>query len=429
MKSKKRSGTDTDRSEYRKSGGSSAGGVKRTGSNVNGSRGAGSSGTKRAGSRRLAGILAVLLVCLAFFALSDSPAVSDLRDRILGSAQENANDGSAGSEESEESGRSASEPGTQQDASEAGTQQNTSEAGKTQDASSGNVEELNPDDLPEYNGEHYVKVAGGVPAFPEVAFRRASLVRDGDPDADAGSVGGDVQADALWYTEGSKKGRIDSGGLIPYEYYGELDELGRCTVAYGCLGEETMPAEGVERGDISSIHPSGWAKAQNWERSHLIAWALSDENANERNLVTGTHYLNHDGMRPLEEEVEHYIWNTGNHVLYMARPVFAGDELVPRGVQMAAWSCEDHGKGISFNVYCYNVTPGAEINYSNGVVTTEEQAAQEARAYVLNTRSGVFHYPSCDGAKSIYKKNRQDVTATRKEMTDQGYIPCGYCEP
>ena len=190
-----------------------------------------------------------------------------------------------------------------------------------------------------------------------------------------------------------------------------------------------MPADGTTRGDISRIHPSGWAKAQNWERCHLIAWALSDENDNERNLVTGTHYMNHDGMRPLEEEVEHYIWNTGNHVLYMSRPLFRGNELIARGVQMTAWSCEDQGKGISFNVYCFNVTPGAEINYVNGVVTTEEQASQDARDYVINTRSGVFHYPTCEGAQSIYKKNRREVHTTRKELTDQGYIPCGYCEP
>ena len=113
----------------------------------------------------------------------------------------------------------------------------------------------------------------------------------------------------------------------------------------------------------------------------------------------------------------------------MARPYYYKDELIARGVQLTAMSVEDGGKGLSFNVYLFNVTPGAEINYRNGVVTTGEQAAQEARAYVINTRSGVFHYPTCDGAKSIYKKNRREVTATRKELTDQGYIPCGYCEP
>ena len=347
--------------------------------------------------RRLA--LAVLLVLMLgglWLAESDSQPAMGLRDRIISAV-------TGGSEETPE------EPGEP----ETGTQTGNGTSKGNCSGEQGSIAEIDPDALPEYNGEHYVQVNGGVPAFPDEVYEKAGLVR----------------VNGSWQTEGSKAGRIDAGRLTPYEYYGELDSLGRCTVAYGCLGEETMPAEGEERGDISKIHPSGWAKAQGWERCHLIAWALSDENANERNLVTGTHYMNHDGMRPLEEETEHYIWNTGGHVLYMVRPWYSGDELVPRGVQMTAWSCEDQGEGVSFNVYCFNVTPGSEISYVNGVVTTEEQAAQGARLYVLNTRSGVFHYPSCDGAKSISKKNRKEVTATRVEMTDQGYIPCGYCEP
>ena len=268
------------------------------------------------------------------------------------------------------------------------------------------------EELPEYNGSNYVEINNNVPSFPEDVYTSAGLVRDGKS----------------WKTEGNIKG-VNSSKLTPYEYYGDLDDLGRCTVAYGCLGLETMPPSGVERGDIGSVHPSGWAKAQNWERAHLIAWALSNENANKKNLITGTHYLNYDGMRPLEEQVEHYIWDTGNHVLYMSKPVFSGDELIARGVNMTAWSVEDGGEGISFNVYCFNVTPGAEIDYYTGIVTTEEQAAQDARLYVINTRSGVFHYPSCDGAKQISKKNRKEVTATRVELTSQGYTPCGYCEP
>ncbi len=346
--------------------------------------------------RRLAlAVLLIVLIAGAFFLLSDHLAVSELRGRLLG-----GNEVTAPEDDGQE------------------TSQGTSENG------SGNVTAIDTNALPEYNGDYYVTLNGNIPAFPAETYSKAGLYGEGP------SGGGDVPVTgSSWSTEGSKQGKIQPAKLIPYEYYGELDGLGRCTVAYGCLGEETMPAEGIDRGDISGIHPSGWARGQHWERCHLIAWALSDENANERNLVTGTHYMNYDGMRPLEEEVEHYIWDTGNHVLYMARPLFYRDELVPRGVQMSAWSCEDHGKGISFNVYCFNVTPGAEINYFNGVVTTEEQAGQEARLYVVNTRSGVFHYPSCDGAKSIYRKNRKEVTATRKELTDQGYVPCGACEP
>lgn len=351
--------------------------------------------------RRLAlAVLLVLMLGFFWFMVTDNPAVKGLRDRYFmehsDTAEENSGEGEEQASDGAGSGSTAETDGT-----------------ATSTDGSENVAELDTSALPEYNGEHYVTVNGNVPVFPDDVYSRAGLVSDG----------------GTWKTEGSKAGKIESGKLNPYEYYGELDKLGRCTVAYGCLGEETMPAEGTERGDISRIHPSGWAKAQNWERCHLIAWALSDENANERNLVTGTHYLNHDGMRPLEEEVEHYIWNTGNHVLYMSRPLFSGNELIPRGVQMTVWSCEDQGKGMSFNVYCFNVTPGAEINYVNGVVTTEEQAQQEPRLYVVNKRSGVFHYPTCEGAQSIYKKNRMEVTATRKELTDQGYVPCGYCEP
>ena len=274
---------------------------------------------------------------------------------------------------------------------EAAPAKSVSSSAKTED-----IPGIDADHLPEYGGDHYVTVNGNVPEFPAEVSERAS---DG------------------------------SGKITPYEYYGGLDGLGRCTAAYGCLGGETMPQEGQERGDISDIHPSGWARGQNWERCHLIAWALSAENGNPGNLITGTHYLNYDGMRPLEEEVEHYIWDTGNHVLYLVRPWFSGDELVARGVQMTAKSVEDDGRGISFNVYCFNVTPGAAIDYTTGVVTTQEQARQEARLYVINKRSRVFHYPSCEGAQSRSEHNREEVTATRTELTSQGYMPCGYCEP
>jgi DNA-entry nuclease len=335
--------------------------------------------------------LLAVLIAAAFFVMSDAPLVKGARDALMQKL------GYESVDESEE-GQSGTDSGEEKD----------DEADEWDSSAS-----IDPSDLPEYNGQHYVKVNSGVPAFPDDVYERAGLIKDGDG----------------WKTKGNLLGTVDSNKLTPYEYYGSLDDLDRCTFAYGCLGEETMPQQGQERGDISSVHPSGWAKARNWERCHLIAWALSAENANPSNLITGTHYLNYDGMRPLEEEVEHYIWNTGNHVLYMSRPLFSGNELIPRGVQMIVWSCEDQGKGMSFNVYCFNVTPGAEINYVNGVVTTEEQAQQEPRLYVVNKRSGVFHYPTCEGAQSIYKKNRMEVTATRKELTDQGYVPCGYCEP
>lgn len=283
----------------------------------------------------------------------------------------------------------------------------------SQDGNAGEIASIDPAALPEYDGHYFVIVNGNVPEFPDDVYAKASLIKDGDK----------------YETEGNLLGTVDSNKLTPYEYYGELDDLGRCTVAYGCLGSETMPQEGEERGDISGIHPSGWARGQDWERCHLIAWALGAENANPGNLVTGTHYMNYDGMRPLEELAEHYIWSTGDHVLYMAKPWFSGDELVPRGVQLCMRSVEDNGKGLSMNVYCFNVTPGASIDYTTGIVTTAEQASQAPRLYVINKRSRIFHYPSCEGAQTMSPHNREEVTATRVEMTAQGYTPCGYCEP
>ncbi|MBQ6389282.1 MAG: DNA/RNA non-specific endonuclease [Mogibacterium sp.] len=349
--------------------------------------------------RRLA--LAVLLIIFAasvFFSLSNIPWIAEYREQLLSEL------GIGSGEEPD-----TVDPGTIGTGSQGGTITfgNAKDDGKIND-----VAALDSSALPDYDGHHYVTVTNNVPEFDQDVYDRAGLVYD----------------NGRWKTPGTVRG-VNSKDLAPYEYYGELDELGRCTVAYGCLGLETMPERDRERGDISSVHPSGWAKAQSWERCHLIAWALSAENANDRNLITGTHYLNYDGMRPLEEEVEHYIWNTGNHVLYMAKPYFAGSELVARGVQMTAWSVEDEGKGVSFNVYCFNVTPGATIDYNSGIVTTAEQAGQEARLYVINKKSKVFHYPSCDGAKSMSKWNREEVTATRLELTSQGYTPCGYCEP
>ena len=165
-----------------------------------------------------------------------------------------------------------------------------------------------------------------------------------------------------------------------FEDYSELDGLGRCGAALACVGAETMPTEDEERESISSIHPTGWEQAEYdfvdggvlYNRCHLIAWALSAENDNELNLITGTRYLNVEGMLPFETQILEYIEQTGNHVLYRVTPLFEGDELVARGVQLEAWSVEDEGAGICFNVYCYNVQPGVEIDYLTG----ESEAAE-----------------------------------------------------
>lgn len=157
-----------------------------------------------------------------------------------------------------------------------------------------------------------------------------------------------------------------------YESYAQLDSLGRCGVAVACIGQDIMPTE--ERGSIGQVKPSGWQTVKYdfvdgkylYNRCHLIGYQLSGENANKQNLITGTRYLNTEGMLPFENMVADYVKETGNHVLYRVTPVFDGENLVARGVQMEAWSVEDEGEGICFNIYCYNNQPGVTIDYATG---------------------------------------------------------------
>lgn len=157
-----------------------------------------------------------------------------------------------------------------------------------------------------------------------------------------------------------------------YEYYSPLDILGRCGYTMACLGQELMPTG--DRGAIGMIKPSGWHTVKYdfvdgkylYNRCHLIGFQLAGENANEQNLITGTRYMNTEGMLPFENMVADYITQTGNHVLYRVTPVFDGDNLLARGVQIEALSMEDNGSGICFNVYCYNAQPGVTIDYATG---------------------------------------------------------------
>ena len=159
--------------------------------------------------------------------------------------------------------------------------------------------------------------------------------------------------------------------LSAFENYSELDYLGRCGIAYANICKETLPPEGDERGDISKVHPTGWKQVKVngeylYNRCHLIAYSLSDEDANEKNLITGTRYFNVSGMLPIEMLVLDYIKeNKDNHVLYRVTPLFKGDNLLVTGVEMEGYSIEDNGK-LSFNVFVYNVEPGATLNYETG---------------------------------------------------------------
>ncbi len=282
---------------------------------------------------------------------------------------------------------------------------------------------------------------------------------------------------------------LTSEPAISYERYSKLDELGRCGVALACVGKDIMPTE--ERGSIGTMKPSGWhtVKYANvdgkylYNRCHLIAYQLSGENANEKNLITGTRYLNMKGMLPLENMVAEYVQTTGNHVMYRATPHFAGNELVARGVELEAYSLEDAGEGISFHVFCYNAQPGIVIDYATGdsrmaddasgsaegstvsdtvtsapseksaetadvpeqeVPTTDEPNVPtievtetevtdtdqaETCDYVLNTDTKKFHKPSCSHADRIKAENRQNYSGTRDGLIADGYEPCKVCKP
>lgn len=229
-----------------------------------------------------------------------------------------------------------------------------------------------------------------------------------------------------------------------FEQYDPLDEFGRCGEAYANICEELMPTE--ERQSISSIKPTGWQSVEYdvvdgkylYNRCHLIGFQLAGENANENNLITGTRYCNVEGMLPFENMVAEYVEETGNHVLYKVTPVFEGANLVASGVQMEAKSVEDDGDGVEFNVYCYNVQPGVEIDYETGdswlseEVTDESSASKEkaeTHTYILNTNSKKFHLEGCSGTKTMKKENKEKYTGSREKLILQGYEPCKNCNP
>lgn len=226
-----------------------------------------------------------------------------------------------------------------------------------------------------------------------------------------------------------------------FETYSPLDVLGRCGPAYANVCRETMPT--TEREPIGMIRPSGWQFSKYdfvdgsylYNRCHLIGHQLTGENANDRNLVTGTRYLNVQGMLPYENQVADYVRETGNHVLYRVTPIFNGLDLVCSGVEMEAWSVEDGGKGVCFHIYAYNVQPGVGINYTTGENWLDRDAgiseppADGEVSYVLNVNSGRFHRPDCSGVADISKKNRRDYTGSRESLIAQGYTPCGSCTP
>lgn len=260
---------------------------------------------------------------------------------------------------------------------------------------SGTPAEENPSAL--WNGQPYTAVNGNVPGFSEKDLTAAS-----------------------------------------FESYSELDSLGRCGTAFACLGQDLMPRG--ERGDISGIHPTGWHSVQYdfidgknlYNRCHLIGWQLSGEDANRKNLITGTRYMNVEGMLPFENMVADYIKETGCHVLYRVTPVFQGSNLVADGVLMEAMSVEDQGESISFCVFVPNVQPGVSIDYSDGSsrpADSQSSPENEEAIYIVNTNTRRFHLPSCSSVREMKESNRENFTGSREELIEEGYIPCGKCRP
>ena len=290
-------------------------------------------------------------------------------------------------------------------------------------------------DVPAYSGQPYVAVNGNVPYFT---------------DADLTDVS--------------------------FESYSDLDSLGRCGVAYASVSQDTMPTE--KRGSIGEVKPTGWhtAKYDNvdgkylYNRCHLIGYQLTAENANVENLITGTRYLNVQGMLPFENLTADYVKETGNHVMYRVTPVFEGDNLVASGVLMEAESVEDEGDGVLFCVYVYNVQPGVTIDYATGKSELAEDgntgssssgstagsgkttgssnvgnnslgasgssgksntsaSGTESGTYILNTKTMKFHRTDCDSVKNIKSENRKKYTGEREKLIDEGYEACKSCKP
>lgn len=218
-----------------------------------------------------------------------------------------------------------------------------------------------------------------------------------------------------------------------FEYYNENDFLGRCGVCMASIAEDLMPVG--ERESISSVTPTGWknksydnvAGGYVYNRCHLIGYQLTGENANERNLITGTRYMNVDGMLPFENMVDDYIERTGNHVMYRSTPVFTGNNLVADGVLMEAYSVEDMGMGISFCVFCYNVQPEISINYATGdnfslnVTDVQVPVSDNISGKIYRTPSGKrYHYDINCGGKNSYE-------VTLEQALSAGLTPCKKC--
>ena len=240
--------------------------------------------------------------------------------------------------------------------------------------------------IPQFEGKAYVELNGNIPSFPEEDKTKQS-----------------------------------------FEHYEKLDVLGRARGAYANIGKETMPKE--KRGSISSVHPTGWNNTQYnfvngkylYNRCHLIGYQLTAENANERNLITGTRYMNVEGMLPFENMVADYIKETGNHVLYRVTPIYEGDNLVANGVEMEAESIEDNGEGIQFHVFVYNVQPLVDIDYRDGSSQKTKIQSDTNVEIRGNSRSKIYHCPGQNAYKDMKDSKNLVIFSSEEEAKAAGY--------
>lgn len=230
-----------------------------------------------------------------------------------------------------------------------------------------------------------------------------------------------------------------------FENYGALDYLGRCQTATARIGRDLMPTE--ERGSIGMIKPVGWHTIKYdfvdgkylYNRCHLIGYQLTAENANEKNLITGTRYLNMQGMLPFENMVADYVKETGNKVLYRVTPIYDGDDLLSKGVQMEGWSVEDEGKGICFNVFAYNAQPGVKIKYATGESWEENNETSNAGKQetatdqeknidaILNVNAKKIHTLTCKSVKQMSESNKKYFQGNPEKLLEEGYEFCKNC--
>ena len=257
--------------------------------------------------------------------------------------------------------------------------------------------------IPAYSGSPYVTLNGGTPTFSKAELKTQS-----------------------------------------YEYYSNLDKLERCGVVHACIGRDIMPTE--ERGSIGMVKPAGWHTVKYdcvdgkylYNRCHLIGFQLTGENANTKNLTTGTRYMNVNGMLPFENMVADYVKETGNHVMYRVTPIYKGNNLLANGLQMEGYSVEDDGEGICFNVFVYNVQPQITIDYATGesyysgnnnIDVPDKDTNTNSATYILNKNTKKIHLPSCYSVDQMKESNKKYYTGDIDDLINQGYSPCKNCNP